>query len=129
MSTRGRILAAALDDPRRLGQVSVFLSDHFRHIGARDQAIAYAQRALALATAGGESVLQAQANLYLGLAYQYYGDHRRAIDCYMQTVASLDATQRHERFGQATPPAVNALTHLAECHAQLGTFAEGRACG
>ena len=55
-------LAAALDDPRRLGQVSVFLSVHFRLMGAYDQAIAAAQRALALATASGDVVLHALAN-------------------------------------------------------------------
>ena len=40
-------LAAALDDPRRLGQVSIFLTIHFYNRGAHDQAIAAAQRALA----------------------------------------------------------------------------------
>ena len=55
-------LAAALDDPRRLGQVSRFLSVHFYNRGAYDQAIAAGQRALALATASGEVVLQALAN-------------------------------------------------------------------
>ena len=44
-------LAAALDDPRRLGQVSVVLSRYFYTMGVYDQAIAAAQRALALATA------------------------------------------------------------------------------
>ena len=60
-------LAVALDDPRRLGQVSLFLSDHFYLMGAYDQAIAAAQRALALATAGGDVVLHALANQYLGM--------------------------------------------------------------
>ena len=55
-------LAEALDDPRRLGQVSLFLSSHFYFMGAYDQAIAAAQRALALATASGDVVLQALAN-------------------------------------------------------------------
>src|SRR5215472_12166565 len=71
----GRIHAAlgeaeALDDPRRLGQVSTFLSDHFRIMRVYDQAIAAAQRALALATASGDDVLHALANQYLGMAYQ-----------------------------------------------------------
>ena len=39
-------------------------------MGAYDQAIAAAQRALALATASGEVVLQALARLLLGLAYR-----------------------------------------------------------
>ena len=59
-------LAATLDDPHRLAQVSFFLSNYFYNMGAHDQAIATAQRALALATAGGEVVLHALANRYLG---------------------------------------------------------------
>ena len=122
-------LAVALDDPRRLGQVSLFLSDHFRFMGAYDQAIAAAQRALALATASGDVVLHALANQYLGAAYQAQGDYRRAIDCLRQTVASFDGAQRRERFGQVVLPAVLSRACLAWCHAELGTFAEGRALG
>jgi predicted ATPase len=55
-------LAEALDDPRRLGRISIFLSNHFRHMGTYDQALAAAQRALALATASGDVVLHALAN-------------------------------------------------------------------
>ena len=122
-------LAAALDDPRRLGQVSIFLSHHFYSRGAHDQAIAFAQRALALATASGDVVLHALANLYLGVPYQSQGDYRRAIDCFSETVASLDGERSHERFGQFFLPAVVSRTWLGVCHAELGTFAEGRALG
>jgi class 3 adenylate cyclase/tetratricopeptide (TPR) repeat protein len=122
-------LVAALDDQRR--QVSVFwhLSHHFYLTGAYDQAIAAAQRALALASASGEVVLHALANLHLGRAYQAQGDYRRAIDCYRQTVAFLDGARRRERFGEVLLPAVRSCAHLAVCHAELGTFAEGRALG
>jgi tetratricopeptide (TPR) repeat protein len=120
-------LAAALDDPRRLGQVSLFLSTHFRFIGAYDQAIASGQRALTLATAGGDVVLHVLANYYLGTPYQFQGDYRRAIDCFGQTVAFFDGSRRHERFGQVFLPAVNSRAWLAWCHAELGTFAEGKA--
>src|SRR5262249_41318181 len=43
-------LATALDDSYRLGQVLLLLSVHFYQRGTHDQAIATAQRALALAT-------------------------------------------------------------------------------
>ena len=124
-------LAAALDDPRRLGQVSLFLSDHFRLMGAYDQAIAAAQRALALATASGDVVLQALANQCLGHAYQAQGDYRRAIDCLRQTVASLDGAQRHERFGQVIPArrALPCLPRLVPCragHVRRGQGPRGR---
>jgi tetratricopeptide (TPR) repeat protein len=122
-------LAAALDDPRRLGLVSGFLSIQFWQRGAYDQAIAAAQRALVLATASGDTVLHAMANQYLGFSYETQGDYRRAIACLRQTVASLDGALRYERFDFVSPPAVVARTFLAWCHAELGAFAEGRAFG
>jgi class 3 adenylate cyclase/tetratricopeptide (TPR) repeat protein len=123
-------LAAPLDDPRRLGQVAGFLAIHFLNVmGAYDQAIAAAQRALALATASGDALLQAMAHHFLGEAYRHQGDYRQAMDYYTQTVASFEGTRRHERFGQVTLPAVRSRANLALCHAALGTFAAGRTLG
>jgi class 3 adenylate cyclase/tetratricopeptide (TPR) repeat protein len=122
-------LAAALDDRRRLGHISGFLSVHFRNMATYDQSIASAQRALALATAGGDPVVQALANLYLGAAYWAQGDYRGAIACLRQAVASLPGAQRGERHGQATLPSVQSLAFLAACYAELGMFAEGSALG
>jgi class 3 adenylate cyclase/tetratricopeptide (TPR) repeat protein len=122
-------LAAALDDPRRLAQVSLYLSTHFYIMGAHDQAIAASQRTLALATADGDAILPALANLYLGEAYKAQGDYCRAIVCFRQTMASLDGAQRYERFGQFILPAVDSCAWLAVCHAELGMFAEGRSLG
>jgi tetratricopeptide (TPR) repeat protein len=122
-------LAVALDDQDRLGQVLLSLSLYFRTRGTYDQAIAAAQRALALATASGEVVLQALANLSLGLVYYSQADYRRAIDRFSQIVVSSDGARRHERVGQIGQPAVFSRAHLAACHAELGTFAEGRALG
>src|SRR5438132_9122729 len=59
-------------------------------MGVHDQAIAAAQRALALATASGDVVLHALTNQSLGNVYQAQGDYRRAIDCFEQTMAFLD---------------------------------------
>jgi tetratricopeptide (TPR) repeat protein len=130
-----KALAEILDDPRRLGRVSDNLSNHFRRMGAYDQASAAAQHALALATASGEVVLQALANVRLGQVYQMQGDNRRAIACLGQTAVSLDEARRRERLGQASMPVmqpydfVQPYALLAWCHAELGTFAEGRALG
>jgi hypothetical protein len=52
-------LAEHLDDPRRLAQVSLFLSAHFRNLSTHDQAIATAQRAHVLAMANGDILRQA----------------------------------------------------------------------
>jgi predicted ATPase/class 3 adenylate cyclase len=122
-------LAVALDDRRRLGEVSRALSVHFYLRGVHDQAITAAQGALALATADGNVVLQALAALRLGLAYTGQGNYRRAIEYFRQTVASLEGAQRQERFGLVFLPAVLARSWLAVCHAELGRFAEGSASG
>jgi tetratricopeptide (TPR) repeat protein len=122
-------LAAALDDPRRLGQASLFLSRYFSIMGAYDQAIAAGQRALAHATASGDVVLHAQANQFLGVAYHAQGGYSRAIDHFMQTVMLLEGGRRHERFGQVFLPAVFSRAWLSRCHAELDTFAEGSSLG
>jgi tetratricopeptide (TPR) repeat protein len=122
-------LAESLDDSRRLAQVSYSLSTHLYAMGAYDQAIASAQRALVLATASGDVVLHALLNDRLGIVYQTQGDYHRAIDCLRQTVASLDGAQCHELFGRTILPAVLSHAWLAWCHAELGMFAEGLACG
>jgi class 3 adenylate cyclase/tetratricopeptide (TPR) repeat protein len=122
-------LAEALDDPRRLAQVSLFLSENFRFMGAYDQAIAAVQSALALTTADGDLGLHALANQYLGFAYQAQGDYRRAIDCLGETVACLAGPRCYEHLGAVILPAVNSRTWLAVCHAELGRFAEGRILG
>jgi class 3 adenylate cyclase/tetratricopeptide (TPR) repeat protein len=122
-------LAMAIDDHRRLGQISGFLSVYFRNMGSYDQAIAAAQRALARATAVGDAILYALANLFLGAAYWAQGDYRQAIDCLGQTVTSIHGAQRRERLGQANLPYVQSLAFLAACHAELGSFAEGRVLG
>ena len=122
-------LAVALDDPRRLGQVSVSLLVDFLGRGAHDQAIAAGQRALTLVTASGDAVLHALVNLRLGQAYARQANYRRAIDYLRQAVAFFDGAPHRERFGLPNPPAVLSRVFLAWCYAELGMFAEGRAVG
>ena len=122
-------LATALEDSRRLEQVLLFLSLYFYLMGVYDQSITAGQRALALATTSGDVVMHALANDFLGRAYRAQGDYRRVIDCFGQTVAALDGPRRHERYGQLVLPAVYSRARLAECHAELGAFAEGVAIG
>src|SRR5262245_26599735 len=98
-------------------------------MGTYDQTITTAQHALALATAGGDVVLHALANLYLGTAYGAQGDYRRAIDCSREASAFFDGTRRHEFFGGYVLPAVTSRACLARCYAELGIFAAGRALG
>ena len=123
-------LATSLDDPKRLAQVSGFLSRHFSFMGVHDQAIAVAQRLfLRWPQPVGMSARHPLANFDLGIGYWDLGDYHRAIDCHKQTVASFDGAWRHERFGLIWVPAVDSRATLAHCHAELGMFAEGRAFG
>jgi predicted ATPase len=122
-------LAEALDDPHPLGQVSVFLASYFYFECAYDQAITASQRALALATTSRDASLQALANRYLGTAYQAQGDYRRAIDCLGQTAVFFDWTRPRAVLDDVSFSAVFSRACLAWCHAELGTFAEGKALG
>ena len=124
-------LAAALDDPRRLGQVSGFLSRHFYLMGAYDQAIAAAQRALALATASGDVVLHALANQLPRLVYQAQGDYRRAIDCFEadRGVPRRGAAPRALRSARPARCALPCLPRLVPCragHVRRGQCPRGR---
>jgi class 3 adenylate cyclase/tetratricopeptide (TPR) repeat protein len=122
-------LAEALDDSWRLGQVSLFMTIHCYYSGEPDRAIAAGQRALALATAGGEVGLPAVTNTYLGLAYHAQGDYQQAMACLRRTVTSLASTPRHERFGQVILPVVSSRAWLTWCLAEVGRFTEGLAIG
>ena len=122
-------LATALADSRRLGQVSHFLSNCFYFMGAYDQAIAAAQRALAFASdqRGGHPARAGEPIPRCGL-YRLWrlssGGRLPQADRGL-----LDGARRRERFGEAFLPAVFSHACLAHCHAELGTFAEGRAFG
>jgi tetratricopeptide (TPR) repeat protein len=122
-------LAEALDDPRRLGRVSLSLAQYFVSVGQYDHAVASSQRALTLAAASGDHYTPIEANFQLGLVYFAQGDYRQAMDTNRQALAVLEGQQRYERFGQPVLPAVRSRTQLSLCLAEVGAFAEGIAIG
>jgi class 3 adenylate cyclase/tetratricopeptide (TPR) repeat protein len=122
-------LAVSLDDPRRLGQVSIFQASYCYFRDAYDQAITASQRGLMLAVASGDVELHAVAHRYLGIAYHAQGHYRQAIDCIRQTAAFFDRTRPRTRFDDVSFSAVLSRVQLALSHAELGAFAEGRAHG
>jgi tetratricopeptide (TPR) repeat protein len=98
-------------------------------MGAHDQAIAVAQRALGLAMMSGDVALQAGATYHLGYAYYAQGDYRRAIDGFGQAVPFFDGARLDERFWDVSLASVTSRAHLASCHAEVGTFAVGTILG
>jgi class 3 adenylate cyclase/tetratricopeptide (TPR) repeat protein len=122
-------LAEALDDPRRLGRVSLYMARYFLVARQYDSAMASSQRALALAAASGDTYTPIEANNFLGLVCFLQGDYRQAMDANRRAMALLEGEQRYERFGEPLLPAVRCRTYLSLCLAEVGAFAEGIAVG
>jgi class 3 adenylate cyclase/tetratricopeptide (TPR) repeat protein len=118
-------LAEALDDQRRLGRVFSYMIVHFSRMGDYGRAVEAGQRALAIGQAIGDFALGLVANQYLGTAYYYLAEYRRAIELLRRGVESLQSDQDGDRFGQLILPSVQSRAWLTCCHAQLGEFAEG----
>jgi class 3 adenylate cyclase/tetratricopeptide (TPR) repeat protein len=117
-------LAAALDDPRRLGQVAIRLSRHFYFSGAYDQSIAAGQRALALAREHQERGHQAYALRLLGeIATRCEPPKRnQARDHYRQALAlteelGMRPLQAHCHHGLGT--LYHKIGRLSEARAEL----------
>jgi class 3 adenylate cyclase/tetratricopeptide (TPR) repeat protein len=121
-------LAQVLDDRQRLGRVSVYMTEYFRHRDL-DRAVEYGQRALALASALGDVGLQVTANYYVGSVYYDRGDYRRAMDFLGRNVACLEGDLIRERFGMTGLPSALSRVYLSWSLAELGAFAEGIARG
>ena len=108
-------LAEALDDPRRLAQVSLFLSENFRFMGAYDQAIAAAQRALALAEGVLAHARERQERGYQAYALRLLGD----IAAHREPPESSPA-EAHYRQALALAEELGMRPLLAHCHRSLG---------
>jgi class 3 adenylate cyclase/tetratricopeptide (TPR) repeat protein len=123
------ILAEALDDQPRLGQVAAHMCRYCREMGDHDGAVESGRHALAIAEILGDFALQVQTNHYLGLAYYALGDYRRAMGLLRSNVESLAGDLIRERYGMTGPPAGLSRAWLARCLAELGAFPEGLAYG
>jgi class 3 adenylate cyclase/tetratricopeptide (TPR) repeat protein len=122
-------LATALDDPRRLGRISVSMTQYFLYLGNYERALAAGQRALALAANSGDIGTRLSATIYMSTAYYSLGDYRRAMDCCRQNATFLRGELVYERFISPGLPASNARTLLAWFLAETGAFAEAIAWG
>jgi tetratricopeptide (TPR) repeat protein len=122
---KAEILARALDDRVRLGQVLAEMTQVRRITGDPDGAMAAGQQALALAAAFGESTLQVQAAFILGQVYYAIGNFGRAVELLRQNVEVAgreSGTPRTEWWLQSQ-------AWLAWIFGVLGAFAEGRRHG
>jgi tetratricopeptide (TPR) repeat protein len=122
-------LAESLDDARRLGWLSCYMSTQGFMMGEYDRAIASGQRALTLATTCEDLALQVTTHLRLGQAHHVLGNYREAIEALKWNADSLTGVLLQERFGLAGLPSVHARTWLSWCLAETGAFPEGIAYG
>ena len=118
-------LARPLDDQRRLGLVSAFLTDYFRLMGDPDRAIEYGRQALALTETQGEFSTRVRANTYLAQTYYVLGSYRRAAALLDWNIEALGGELERQSLGFPQLPAVHSRTALVWCLAELGEFAEG----
>jgi class 3 adenylate cyclase/tetratricopeptide (TPR) repeat protein len=118
-------LARALDDRARLGRVLAEMAVARRVTGDHDGAMAAGLQALALATALGDSALQARASSYLGMAYYSIGDCGRAVELLRQSMEAAD----RESGTPSTDVRIVSQAGLAWPLSALGAFAEGRRHG
>jgi class 3 adenylate cyclase/tetratricopeptide (TPR) repeat protein len=122
-------LARALDDRRRLGQISAHLCMNLWTTGHPTEALAFGQSALGIAESLGDAPLQVMGNHHLGLACLGTGDYPQAEDLLRKTLRLLEGDRSRERFGFAGIAAVMARVHLAWISADQGNFKEGIAHG
>jgi tetratricopeptide (TPR) repeat protein len=119
------ILARALDDWARLGQVLAEMVHGLMVTGDHNGAIAAGQQALELAATLGHSALQGQVFYYLGQAYQLIGDFGRAAELLRRNVEAAN-----RKYGTpGTDLRIRSKAWLARILSDLGAFAEGRRHG
>jgi len=123
-------LAKKLDDPRRLGRLSVFLSSASLGVSGRSaEGLSFALNAQAIAERLGDQELGVCANLCCGMARQALGDARAAEADLRAVVAALSGERFRERCGLAGFPAVVARCYLTMLLAERGAFDDGRVIG
>jgi class 3 adenylate cyclase/tetratricopeptide (TPR) repeat protein len=122
-------IATALDDQRRLGWVSAYMSNAFISTRDQDRAVEFGQRALAIATASGDFALEMMATFTLGIYYHILVNYRQAVHYHRKNVEALVGEWLYERFGQGVLLSVGSRSWLVQSLAELGDFAEGNVRG
>jgi tetratricopeptide (TPR) repeat protein len=119
------VLARALDDRARLGQMLAQMVEVHRVTGDHTSAMAAGQQALNLAADLGDSALQWRTSYYLGQTYRAIGDFGRAAELLRWNVEATDRVSGTLR----TDRRMRSQAWLALTLSELGAFAESRRHG
>ena len=119
-------LARSLDDQRRLGWVSAYMSSYYQNTdGHATDVRTCAQRVEAIGEALGDVALQVVAQYYLLLACHVSGDYGGTEHHCRKLMELLQGDRTRERFGLAVFPDVMSRAYLARALAERGVFDEG----
>ena len=123
-------LARTLNDQRRLGWVSAYMSGTCLATGSHvTDARTFAQRVETIGETLGDIPLQVAAQYYLLYACHLSGDYFGAEQVGRRLMHLLQDERARERFGLLVFPAVQARECLARALAERGMFAEANAHG
>jgi tetratricopeptide (TPR) repeat protein len=124
------ILARRLDDQRRLGWISAYLSSLYQNAGGHATDVrTSAQRVETIAETLGDPPLRVVAQYYLLLACHLSGDYPGTEHHSRRLRQLVQGEEIRERFGLAVVPTVMAGAFLARALAERGAFDEGDAHG
>jgi tetratricopeptide (TPR) repeat protein len=116
-------LARSLEDQRRAGWISAYLSACFWSIGDYAAGLDAARQAHRAAVALGDVALQVYASTAHTWPYHSLGQYRAGIASAVEAIDLLAASPGLERLDIPSRPAVLARTWLVSCLAEIGEFA------
>ncbi len=117
-------LAERLDDNRKRGRVSAFMTNIHSLFGELDEALASGTRALAIARHQGDLRLRLLTTTYLEQAHYFRGEYERVVEIATGNLAALPHDWIYEYLGNAAPVSIYDRSWLVHSLAQLGRFAE-----
>jgi class 3 adenylate cyclase/tetratricopeptide (TPR) repeat protein len=109
-------LATALQDQRRIGQISGYMINLLWEMGDQERAIEAGQRALAISIKLDDAALRNLAHRYLGRSYHAIGQFRRAVEVLQSSVSTAG--------DDADASTVLTRMFVILCLAEVGAFAE-----
>src|SRR5206468_6018259 len=113
-----------LNDDRRRGQVSAFMTNVHSLLGELDEALVTGTRALEIAGRLGDLRLRIPTMTYLEVAHYWRGDYERVIELATDNLAALPPDWAYEYFGSGAPASVYDRSWLVKSLAELGRFAQ-----
>ncbi len=123
--SEAQAIAEALDDAYRLGWIASYLSTHHFIAGDTEGALAYGQRAQALADVCEDEALQVDVRLHLGQAYHARGDYAAAMAVLAPNIDFVYQVLSRNPAELPTIPGLHALPWMILCLAETGDFAQG----